>query len=444
MKIDISFKRINQLAIPALIAGIAEPFISITDTAIIGNIEHNATENLGAVAIVGTFISMLVWVFGQIRSAISSIISQYLGAHKLEEVKTLPAQAIVLVVGASILLVMITLPLAKDIFELYGASDQILGYSVAYYKIRIFGFPFSLFVFAVFGTFRGLQNTLYPMVIGLFGAFLNIGLDWVLVYGIEGYIPAMNIKGAAYASVISQILMALLAAYFLLKKTSFKLKVVFPLNKEIKRLIGMVLNLFVRTIALNIALLFAVYKATSYGEDSLAAYGIGIQLWFLGAFIIDGYSSAGNILSGRLLGAKQYSALIFLSKKLTLYALFTGIVLIVFGFIFYTQIGSIFTKDMLVLEQFYEVFWVILIMQPLCAITFIFDAMFKGMGEMKFLRNVLLFSTLLIFIPSLMLLDWYGYKLYAIWFTFILWILARGVPLVMKFRRKFLPLVQKS
>ncbi|QMU63007.1 MAG: MATE family efflux transporter [Flavobacteriaceae bacterium] len=444
MKIDISFKRINTLAVPALIAGIAEPIISITDTAIVGNIAFHATESLGAVAIVGTFISMLVWVFGQIRSAISSIISQYLGAHKLDEVKTLPAQAIILVVSASIILVVFTYPFARNIFSLYGASDQVLEYTTDYYKIRILGFPFSLFVFAVFGTFRGLQNTYYPMVVGIFGACMNVVLDWVLVYGIEGFIPAMNIKGAAYASFISQVLMAVASGYYLLKKTNITLTIVFPFNKEIKRLIGMVLNLFVRTIALNVALLFAVYKATGYGKESLAAYGIGIQLWFLGAFIIDGYSSAGNILSGRILGAKKYNTLIALSKKLTVYALYTGIILIIIGFLLYTPIGAVFTKDPLVLTQFYDVFWIIIIMQPFCAVTFIFDAIFKGMGKMRFLRNVLLFSTFFVFIPSLVVLDKLGYKLHAVWFTFFLWVLARGIPLIIKFRRTFLPLIQKS
>jgi len=86
LKTEIRFKNINKLAIPALIAGIAEPLLSITDTAIIGNIDSNATESLAAVGIVSAFISMLVWVFGQVRSTISSIISQYVGAHKLEEV----------------------------------------------------------------------------------------------------------------------------------------------------------------------------------------------------------------------------------------------------------------------------------------------------------------------------------------------------------------------
>jgi len=444
LKTDISFKRIHELAIPALIAGVAEPLISITDTAIIGNIDFNAKESLGAVAIVGSFLSMLIWVFAQTRSAVSSIISTYLGSNKLEEVKTLPAQAILIIVSLSVIVISLTYPFAEYIFEIYGAKQRILAYAVEYYKIRIIGLPFTLFVFTIFGTFRGLQNTLYPMLIAISGALLNVVFDWILVYGIEGWIPAMNIKGAAYASVISQIVMAVVAGYLLLKKTTISLKFVLPFNKEIPRLIKMVFDLFLRTIALNAALIFAVYKATSYGTNTLAAYGIGIQLWLFGAFFIDGYSSAGNILSGRLLGAKEYDTLLSLGRKLIIYGLSSGVFLAGIGFLFYDFIGEIFIKDAAVLQRFYDVFWIILIMQPLCAITFIFDGMFKGMGFTAFLRNLLLLSTLLIFIPSLLVFDTYNYKLEGVWFTFSLWILARGIPLVLKFRRKFLPLVEKK
>jgi len=444
LKTDISFKRIHQLAIPALIAGIAEPLISITDTAIIGNIDFNAKESLGAIAIVGSFLSMLIWVFAQTRSAVSSIISTYLGAHKLEEVKTLPAQAILIIVSLSILVISLTYPFAEYIFKIYGAEQRILVYAVDYYKIRIIGLPFTLFVFTIFGTFRGLQNTLYPMLIAISGAVLNVLFDWILVYGVEGWIPAMNVKGAAYASVISQIVMAILAGYFLLKKTSISLKFVLPFNKEIPRLIKMVFDLFLRTIALNTALIFAVYKATSYGTDALAAYGIGIQLWLFGAFFIDGYSSAGNILSGRLLGAKEYNSLLNLGKKLIIYGLCAGFFLEGIGFLFYNFIGEIFIQDTAVLRSFNDVFWIILVMQPICAITFIFDGMFKGMGYTAFLRNLLLLSTLLVFIPSLLIFDTLNYKLLGVWFTFSLWMIARGVPLLVKFRRKFLPLVEKE
>ena len=444
MQHDISFKHINTLAIPALIAGVAEPLLSTTDLAIIGNIKYNATESIAAIGIVGAFLSMLIWVFGQTRSGISSIISQYLGANRLNEVKNLPAQAIVLVVTASLFILGLSYPFATEIFKFYNASGTILDFSVEYYKIRVFGFPFTLFVIAVFGIFRGLQNTYYPMLVAIVGTIVNIVLDIVLVYGIEGYIPAMNIQGAAYASVFAQVLMAIMSAYLLLSKTEISLKFQMPFNKEVPRFVVMVLNLFVRTIALNVALYFATSYATSYGKEFIAAYTIGLNLWLMGAFMIDGYSSAGNILSGKLLGAKSYKTLVQLGNNLIIYGFVFGVFLAVIGFVFYNFIGGVFTKEPLVLEQFYSTFWIILLMQPICSIAFIYDGMFKGMGEMKYLRNVLLLSTAIVFIPVLLFFDSLDYKLYAIWIAFFAWISARGIPLVVKFRKKFLPLSKKS
>ncbi|WP_348718311.1 MATE family efflux transporter [Tenacibaculum sp. 190130A14a] len=444
MTYDISFKHINKLAIPALIAGVAEPLLSTTDLAIVGNIKYNATESIAAIGIVGAFLSMLIWVFGQTRSGISSIISQYVGANKLEEVKNLPAQAIIIVVSTSLIVLGLSYPFAKEIFQFYNASGTILEFCVEYYKIRVFGFPFTLFVIAVFGTFRGLQNTYYPMLIAIVGTVVNIVLDLALVYGIEGYIEPMNIQGAAYASVIAQIVMAILSAYLLLTKTPISLKVEFPFNEEIPRFVVMILNLFVRTIALNTALYFATAYATDYGKEYIAAYTIGLNLWLMGAFMIDGYSSAGNILSGKLLGAKAYDTLISLGNKLIVYGFVFGGVLAAVGFVFYNFIGSIFTKEALVLEQFYNTFWIILLMQPVCSIAFIYDGMFKGLGEMKFLRNVLLLSTGLVFIPVLLIFDHLDYKLYAIWIAFYGWIIARGIPLIFKFRAKFLPLSKQN
>ncbi|MGK0174768.1 MAG: MATE family multidrug resistance protein, partial [Ulvibacter sp.] len=93
-KTDISFKRIQQLAIPAIISGIAEPVLSSTDAAVVGNMSEFGTESLAAVGIVGAFLSMLIWILGQTRSAISSIVSQNLGAGNLDKLGNFPAQAI--------------------------------------------------------------------------------------------------------------------------------------------------------------------------------------------------------------------------------------------------------------------------------------------------------------------------------------------------------------
>ncbi|NKI31362.1 MATE family efflux transporter [Croceivirga thetidis] len=443
-KTAVNFKTINRLAIPATISGIAEPLLSITDTAIVGNIPIDGLESLAAVGIVGSFLSMLIWVLGQTRSAISAIISQYLGANKLEEVANLPAQAIGLNITLSFLILGSTFFLSEEIFSLFEAKGKILEFSVSYYSIRVWGFPLTLFTFAIFGIFRGLQNTFYPMLVAIIGAVLNIVLDFVLVYGIEGVLDPLYLEGAAWASLIAQMVMAILAFVLLNVKTKISLKFQLPFNKELKSLIFMALNLFVRTLALNLALMLAVREATALGDEFIGAHTIAINIWLFSAFFIDGYSGAGNSMGGRLLGAKDYNGLWTLAKKINWYGFIVSIVLLVLGFLLYEPLGRLFSKDATVLNAFYAIFYLVLIGFPMNAVAFLFDGMFKGMGEMKYLRNLLLGATLLGFVPTLYLGLHFGLGLHAIWLAFLVWMFFRSAPLVWKFRRKFRPLLQNQ
>jgi putative MATE family efflux protein len=438
----LNFKSINKLAIPATIAGIAEPILSITDTAIVGNIPQDGMESLAAAGIVGSFLSMLIWILGQTRSAISAILSQYLGAGKLERVKTLPAQAIFLNILLSILILLSTVFIVEEIFVLLNASGRILELCISYYSIRVWGFPLTLFVFAVMGIFRGLQNTYYPMLIAMTGAFLNIVLDFILVYGIEDVVSPMYLEGAAWASLIAQGVMALLSFVLLVTKTNISLALRFPLHPELGRLVVMSLNLFVRALALNTALILAVREATALGDKYIGAHTIAINLWLFSAFFIDGYGAAGNIMGGKLLGAKNYDGLWELAKKIMLYGFVISLVLVVVGFLFYRPIGRIFSNDITVLHAFYSIFFILILGIPMNMVAFVFDGLFKGLGEMKYLRNVLLVATFLGFVPLLFLGKYMGWGLYGIWIAFTLWMVIRGGALVWKFRRKFRPLLQ--
>ncbi|WP_111706974.1 MATE family efflux transporter [Lutibacter citreus] len=435
---NITFKGINKLAIPAIISGIAEPLLSITDTAIVGNININPTEALAAVGIAGSFISALVWILAQTRSAISATISKYLGARKLNEIGTLPAQIIAINLVLSIVIYLVTLLFVNQIFKLYNAEGIILNYAVAYYKIRAIGFPLTLFVFSAFGVFRGLQNTYWPMVISIIGAVLNVVLDVALVYGIEGFIDPLNVEGAAWASVISQGVMAILAAVLLFKKTPFSYKLKFPFNKEIKNLIAISLNLIVRAVALNIALYLSNSYATKYGDNYIAAQTIAFQIWLFFSFFIDGYASVGNIVSGKLLGEKDYKSLWILSVKLSRYSIIIALILACLCGVFYNDIGKLFSKDTNVLASFYQIFWIVILMQPINAVAFVFDGIFKGLAEAVILRNLLIVATFLGFIPALVIGDYFDLKLYAIWIAFTIWMLLRSGILVVKFRNKYL------
>lgn len=434
----ISFRRINKLAIPAIVSGIAEPLLSITDTAIVGNVQVNPTEALAAVGIAGSFISAIVWILAQTRSAISAIVAQYLGAKKLDQIHNLPAQIIFINLLLSLSIYVVTVLFTRQIFELYNASGLILDQSVSYYRIRALGLPLTLFVFSIFGVFRGLQNTFWPMVISILGATLNIFLDFALVFGVEGLVEPMNVEGAAWASVIAQAFMALMALVLFLKKTPFNLSLSLPFNHEIKRLLSLSLNLIIRALSLNIALYMANAYATSYGANSIAAQTIAFQIWLFFAFFIDGYSSVGNIMSGKFLGEGNYTMIDRLSKQLIAYTLVIALIL---GFVclaFYKPLGRLFSQDPDVLQLFSSIFWIVLLMQPINAVAFVFDGIFKGMAEAVALRDTLLAATFLGFVPALLIGDYFNLGLYAIWIAFTVWMILRGGILVYLFRYRIM------
>lgn len=436
----INFKKINTLAIPAIISGIAEPLLSITDTAIVGNLTVNPTQALAAVGIAGSFISAIVWILAQTRSAISAIIAQYLGANKLKEISKLPAQIIFINFFLSVFIVITSIYFIDEIFKLYNATGLVLQYSIVYYKIRALGLPLTLFIFSVFGVFRGLQNTFWPMIISIIGATLNIVLDFILIFGVEGILDPMGIEGAAWASVIAQAIMAILALSLMLKKTPFNFTLSLPFHGEIKRLLSLSVNLIIRAIALNIALYLANSYAMEYGTNYIAAQTIAFQIWLFFAFFIDGYSSVGNIMSGKLLGEKNPHKIWELSKKLSKYTLYISFLLGFVCTVFYYPIGKLFSNDTSVLKLFYSIFWIVLLMQPINAITFVFDGIFKGMAQAVTLRNTLLIATFIGFVPTLWIGNFFDLKLYAIWIAFFVWMIIRGGILVIVFKRKYLRL----
>lgn len=438
----VSFREIRILAIPAIFAGIAEPIIGLVDTAIIGHLGQNSEISQAAVGLGSNFYVILLWSLSQIRTSISSIVSKYLGAEKLSDIKTLVPQTIVF--GALLGLVIggISYLFTDVIFvEFYGVDPgkvELISQSKKYFNIRIIGLPISLVVFTIFGVFRGVQNTIWIMYASLFGAFVNVILDYILVFGIGDFQPNLGLEGVAWASVFAQITMLVITLFIFKRKTIFN---VFPkvrkLNKEFNTMLGMSANMLIRTIALNLAFFFANRYATNYGESYMAAHTILISLWVFSFFFIDGFSNAGNAIAGKLLGKKDFKSLTYLIKDLVKYNLIVAGVLALFFVALYPFLGPFFSNNSEVIGHFYSVFWLIIVAQFISAITFTYDGVFKGLGETVYLRNTLIVATLLLFIPTLFSLDIVGFKMYAIWISFLVWNAFRGGSLIYKFRKKY-------
>lgn len=438
----ISFREIRVLAIPAIFAGIAEPIIGLVDTAVIGNLGSNSEVSQAAVGLGAAFYTLLLWCLSQIRTSISSIVSKYVGAEKVSEIKTLIPQTILFGAMLGVIVGGISFLFSPSIFlDFYGVDPEdkeLLEKAIRYFNIRIIGLPISMIVYTVFGVFRGMQNTIWIMQASIIGAIMNVILDYLLVFGIGSFQPDMGIEGVAWASVFAQFIMMAIITLIVKRKTEFSLLPSWSKpNPEFKTMLLMSANMLIRTLALNLAFFLANRYATSYGKSYLAAHTILINLWVFSFFFIDGFSNAGNAISGKLLGKKDFKALTLLSKDLVKYNLIVAGVLALIFLALYPFLGRIFSNDTEVVSHFYSVFWLIILAQFVSGVTFTYDGVFKGLGETAYLRNTLIVATLFLFVPVIYLLDIVDLKLYAIWIAFLLWNMFRGGSLIYKFRKKY-------
>ena len=74
-------------------------------------------------------------------------------------------------------------------------------------------------------------------------------------------------------------------------------------------------------------------------------------------------------------------------------------------------------------------------MQPINAVAFVYDGIFKGLAKASTLRNTLIIATFIGFVPVLLIADYFNLKLYAIWIAFTVWMLFRAGILVILFKK---------
>lgn len=417
-----------------MLGGIVEPVLSLTDIAVVGNIGYETIEesqqNISAVAAVGlagSLISALIWIFSQMKSAISAKVSQAYGSNRMEDMATLIPQMLYFNIIVGIIALLFTYFSSAWVFEhVLSASGDILKDATAYFNIRVFGFPLSIITFSLFGVFRGIQNTWWAMVAAIIGGSINVLLDFVLVFGWWG-LPAMGVEGAALASVIAQLVMLSITLYFLFFQSKIKLKHSFTINPEFKSLLLMAGNLIIRTAVLNIALMLTHKFANIYGSVEAATHALMLNLWMFSAFFLDAFASSANAMAGKFLGAGNKSALKRNLNRNLLLSLIVTILLAIVLLLFDKPIMSLLINSEEVWQTYPKVLPLFVVCLFFNSIAFTYDGVFKGMGEAKFLRNLLLISTAIGFLPALLIGHAIMPSLTVIWISIIVWMAYRGI-----------------
>ena len=125
-----------------------------------------------------------------------------------------------------------------------------------------------------------------------------------------------------------------------------------------------------------------------------------------------------------------------INTNLMTYILLNSLVFLMTIYTFlYPLIGKVFNSNENVVEIFENTFWIVILAQPFNSIAFTFDGIFKGLGKAVDLRNTLIIGTFLFFIPTIYILDLLIPQLISVWIALSIWMLYRGIFLLVKFRK---------
>ncbi|MGF1584938.1 MAG: MATE family efflux transporter [Bacteroidales bacterium] len=420
-------RRILELAIPNIISNLTIPLLGMVDLALMGHLEDKIY--IGAVAVGTMIFNFIYWGFSFLRMGTSGFTAQAYGNRDLPELVMIITRAITIAVMVGILLLLFQNPIAGLSFRLIDAGSRVEVLAREYFHIRILAAPATISLYALTGWFLGMQNARIPMVITIMVNILNIGFSFLFIKVFH-----MRADGVALGTVIAQYCGVAVALWFLIRYYSrlfryWKNGRLFARN-ELLKFFMVNRDIFIRTLCLIFTLSFFTAQSARSGETTLAVNSLLMQFFMLFSFLADGYAHAAEALTGRFKGAGNY---VNLTRSIKLLFLWAGSIALLFT-VLYLLAGNYL---ILLLTSNKEVIraatpylpWVIAI--PLIAFpAFIWDGIYIGATASVSMRNSMLISTALVFLPAYYLLENIMGN-HGLWFAFIIFMASRGITLTM-------------
>lgn len=418
-------REIVRLAVPALGALVAEPLFQLADSAIVGHLGAAQLAGLGAA---GAALATLVNVCIFLAYGTTSAVARRMGAGDLRGAvqQGVDGMWVAVLLGAAIAAV--SVPLAGPIAGAFGASPAATGYAVTYLRISAGGVPAMLLVLAGTGILRGLQDTRVPLAVAAAGAVLNVILNYLLVY------PAgLGIAGSATGTVITQVGMAVAYAAVAVRAARRHGARLRPDWPGIRASAGASFALLVRTAALRVYLLLAVWIAARSGTTALAAHTVATSLWNTLALALDALAIAAQAIVGHALGAGDVAGARSATGRMCWWG---GVLGVVAGAVVAAArplYVPLFTPDHAVRALLSGILLLVAVYQPVSGVVFVLEGVLIGAGDNRFLA-VASIATTAVFAACAYAAEAAGGGLTGLWLAIGAFMAARLVALALRAR----------
>ena len=421
----INRSQIFLIAWPIILSNLSTPLLGIVDTAVIGNLGDPAL--IGAIALGGIIFSFLYWGFGFLRMGTTGMVAQAMGASDQEEANTCLYRAAILGMGIGIILLLLQIPLGLLSFAVFDASQEVENHAKQYFDIRIWTAPLSLCHLAIIGYLLGTQDTRSVLIIQLVLNGMNILLDILFVVILDWGVP-----GVAFATVLSEFLALGLGLIIVSKKIEISFPPVDLFNVEkLKKMILVNRDIMIRTLCLIFAFAWFTNQGAKYGDITLAANAILMNLVSLSAFFLDGFALAAETLVGAAVGEKNRAKLNRIIRLCTELGVLTAISLSLAFWLTGTWIISLMSNvDLVIVEAEEYLIWAIL--APIISVwCYLLDGIFIGATKTVEMRNAMIIS-LFGFITTWYISEivlWEAAKNHGLWFSLLTYFILRALAL---------------
>ncbi len=393
-------RKIALLAFPLILQNLSFALLGVTDTFFVSRI---STEAVGAVGLAGVLFFSLMLLFRSTAMSSVVFVGRAHGANDNAEVGAAVWRLLNMVVLLSVFA--LTLPWVFTFLFGYvapGDSPVVRELGTQYLQIRALEVPLAMFSAVVWGFLVGRGDSRTPMLLAWIQVLTNIALDWLLVPGNLGF-PAWGVAGAAVATVLANVVVALLSAWILWRPDSHA-----RFGTRRARLAGFTELRDVLRVGLPMGIgdFIDVASFTAFfaiigrlGNEVLAANNIALQFMSLSFTMGIAVAQASASLVAQSLGAKEPGE----AKRVGYRATILGMILmglVGLGYFIAPEfLMGIFSDDIRVVTAGVAILQLVAIYQVVDAATIVLGGSLNGAGDTTYTMLARLVCAWGLFLP---------------------------------------------
>lgn len=336
-------KLLLRFAFPLFVSNALQAVYNIVDMIVVG--QYIGGAGMSAVSIGGDVLHLLTFVAIGFSSAGQVLISQDVGAKRMEAVQKTIGTMFTFLLGISLVISVGCYYIRDLMLDLLNTPVESYAYTMDYTVTCIVGLFFIYGYNIISAILRGMGDSRRPFVFIAIAAVVNIVLDLLFVAVLK-----MEVYGAALATVISQGLSFVIAlTYLYINKKSFGFDfkpASFRIERQaFKKLVALGVPMAIQSAAINLSKIVLTSWINLYGVVFSALSGLYNKINMMIGIVSQSFTTAGSTMVGQSLGARKYDRVPKIMKVVLYSSLLISTVLAIALFFFSEPIFRMFTND---------------------------------------------------------------------------------------------------